>query len=399
MPEVPASVEFGRFSILPHRREVLADGRPIELGGRAFDVLMALIEANGAVVGKDELIGRAWPGRIIEEGNLRAQIKALRKALADRDVIRTVAGRGYQFTAEVRSPGGRAQAPIEHEWTTAVVPAVAARLSIVVLPFINLSDDREQQYFADGITEDLTTDLSRLSEMSVISRNTAFAYRNRSADTKQIGRELGVRYVLEGSVQRSGKQVRINTQLTDAETDAHLWADRFERDISVLFALQNEITSRIAVELSLELLTAEAARPTENPDALDYILRGRAVYAKPLTRDNFRQMIGLVKHALALDQRSLEAQSLLADMLSARVVAGWADSAAADMARAPRGSLGKRWQHRPAARRRTWRKPRCSGRSIGSQRLFRNTRQCSRPIVLRWVHYTLSAYASSSPGR
>ena len=143
-----------------------------------------------------------------------------------------------------------------------------------------------------------------------------------------------MRYVLEGSVQRSGKQVRINTQLTDAETDAHLWADRFERDISVLFALQNEITSRIAVELSLELLTAEAARPTENPDALDYILRGRAVYAKPLTRDNFRQMIGLVKHALALDPRSLEAQSLLADMLSARVVAGWADSAAADMARA-----------------------------------------------------------------
>src|SRR6516165_4943806 len=113
--EAPASVEFGRFTILPHRREVLADGRPIELGGRAFDVLMALIEANGAVVGKDELISRAWPGRVIEEGNLRAQIRALRKAFADRDLIRTVAGRGYQFTAEVRWRGVPAQAPAGHQ--------------------------------------------------------------------------------------------------------------------------------------------------------------------------------------------------------------------------------------------------------------------------------------------
>jgi DNA-binding winged helix-turn-helix (wHTH) protein len=108
--EVPASVEFGRFRVLTHRREVLANGRPIELGGRAFDVLVALIEANGAVVSKDELISRAWPGRIIEEGNLRAQIRALRIALADRDLIRTVAGRGYQFTAEIRGEAGAARA-------------------------------------------------------------------------------------------------------------------------------------------------------------------------------------------------------------------------------------------------------------------------------------------------
>jgi len=231
VPEVPASVEFGRFSILPHRREVLADGRPIELGGRAFDVLMALIEANGAVVGKDELISRAWPGRIIEEGNLRAQIRALRTALADCDLIRTVAGRGYQFTADVRSSAERG---VEREVTTA--PATSPRLSIVVLPFINLSDDREQQYFADGITEDLTTDLSRLPDMLVISRNTAFTYRNRPADTKQIGRELSVRYVLEGSVRRSGNRVRASVQLIDAETDTHLWADRLDSDAADLFA-------------------------------------------------------------------------------------------------------------------------------------------------------------------
>src|SRR5205823_8881181 len=127
--------------------------------------------------------------------------------------------------------------------------AVAPRLSIVVLPFTNLSNDPEKQYFADGITEDLTTDLSRLADMLVISRNTAFTYRNKPVDTKQIGRELGVRYVLEGDVQRSGNQVRVTAQLIDAETDAHLWAERFTGNAGDLFALQDEITSRIAVAL------------------------------------------------------------------------------------------------------------------------------------------------------
>ena len=175
--EAPASVEFGRFRILPHRREVLADGRPIELGGRAYDLLIALIEANGAVVGRNELISRVWPGRVVEEGNLRAQISALRLALADPGLIRTVAGRGYQFTGVVRGSGGRGQAPTNRGGTDAAATA-APRLSIVVLPFLSLSDDREQQYFADGITEDLTTDLSRLAGYSIISRNTAFTYRN-----------------------------------------------------------------------------------------------------------------------------------------------------------------------------------------------------------------------------
>jgi TolB-like protein/Flp pilus assembly protein TadD len=332
--EAPASVEIGRFRILPHRREVFADGRPIELGGRAFDVLMALIEANGAVVGKDQLISRAWPGRIIEEGNLRAQIKALRIALADRDLIRTVAGRGYQFTGEVRSGGERGRTPMEDEVTTAA-RATAPRLSIVVLPFISLSDDREQQYFADGITEDLTTDLSRLAEMSVISRNTAFTYRNRPADTRRIGNELGVRYVLEGSVQRSGNRVRVSAQLIDAETDTHLWADRLDGDASDLFALQNEITSRIAVALNIELVGVEAARPTVQPDALDYILRARAMYLGKLpTRQNYAEQIALYERALALDASSEKAQSFLAWQLAARVLDHMTDSAASDLARA-----------------------------------------------------------------
>jgi adenylate cyclase len=170
--------------------------------------------------------------------------------------------------------------------TTSSSPLAAPRLSIVVLPFANLSNDPEQQYFADGITEDLTTDLSRLAGMLVISRNTAFTYRGKRVDTKQIGRELGVRYVLEGSVRRLGNEVRVNAQLIDAEPDVHLWAERFDGGMRNLFALQDAITSQIAVTLSLELVRAEVARPTQHPDALDHILRGRFAMYKPILREN-----------------------------------------------------------------------------------------------------------------
>ena len=193
-------------------------------------------------------------------------------------------------------------APAVAATTSIAQPLVAPRLSIVVLPFANLSRDPDQQYFADGITEDLTTDLSRIADMFVISRNTAFTYQDKPVNAKQIGRELGVRYVLEGSVRRSGNQVRINAQLIDAETDAHLWAERFDRDTSDLFALQDEITGRIAIALNLELVDAEAARPTEHPDALDYIFRGRAALSKPSSRDNYAEAISMFERALALDR-------------------------------------------------------------------------------------------------
>jgi adenylate cyclase len=218
--------------------------------------------------------------------------------------------------------------------TSSSPPVVAPRLSIVVLPFTNLSDDREQQYFADGITEDLATDLSRLPDMFVISCTTAFTYRNKSLDTKQIGRELGVRYLLEGSVRRSGHKVRINAQLIDAETDAHLWAEQFDGDMGDLFALQNEITGRIAVAFNIELINREAARPTENPDAFDYFLRGRAIYAKPVTRDNYAEAVDLFERALAVDPRFLDAQSRLVIALTARVLDQMTASTAADIARA-----------------------------------------------------------------
>jgi TolB-like protein/DNA-binding winged helix-turn-helix (wHTH) protein/Tfp pilus assembly protein PilF len=369
---------------------------PVAIGSRALAVLGILIARQGDLISKEEIMQTVWPETVVEDNNLTVQISALRRVLdqgrAKGSCIQTIAGRGYRFVAAVtrrqetdsdpgagpilrggdsgatgdrRSPAATASVTIDGEsdapmrkrrrlWRAAVVmPIVLAlaglavawdyrwfdsggprRLSIVVLPFANLSDDREQQYFADGVTEDLTTDLSRISDSFVISRNTAFTYKDKPVNAKQIGRELGVRYVLEGSVQRSGKQVRVNAQLIDAETDGHLWAERFERDIGDLFALQNEITSRIAIALNFALVGAEAARPTANPDALDYMLRGLAAGLKPPSRDKYAESISLFERALALDPQSVEAQSRLAQNLAARVLDQMTDTEAADIARA-----------------------------------------------------------------
>jgi adenylate cyclase len=279
-------------------------------------------------------------------------------------------------------PGTRSsptQAAIRAAATSITQPAVAPRLSIVVLPFANLSNDPDQQYLADGITEDLTTDLSRMQGMFVISRNTAFTYRNKPIDTRQIGRDLGVRYVLEGSVQRSGNRLRVTAQLIKAETDAHLWADRFDRDIGDFFILQNEITSRIANTLKIELIAAEAARPTEHPAALDYILRGFAALFKPESRDSFAEAISLFEHALSLDPRSVAAQTGLAGSLAGRVLTGLSDSRAADLARADE-LIDKAWRHRSAAQLRITSKARCCARRTDAMRPFPNTRRRSRRI-------------------
>jgi len=251
---------------------------------------------------------------------------------ADGSCIQTIPGRGYRFTAAVTRVAAEAAAGAPTPPSSEV--QVRPRLSIVVLPFTNLSDDREQQYFADGITEDLTNDLSRIENMFVISRNTAFTYRNKPVDTRQIGRELGVHYVLEGSVRRSGAQVRVTAQLIDAMTHAHLWAERFDYDVGDLFALQDEITGRIAGELKIELIRAESARLTQNLNALDYILRGRAAGLKPNSRDTVAERIRMFEHALALDPQSAEAQSRLANVLVQRVLNGLGDSAVDDLGRA-----------------------------------------------------------------
>jgi TolB-like protein/DNA-binding winged helix-turn-helix (wHTH) protein/Tfp pilus assembly protein PilF len=210
----------------------------------------------------------------------------------------------------------------------------APRLSIVVLPFADLSAQRDQQYLADGVIEDLTTDLSRIADMLVISHNSAFTYKDKPANAKQIGRELGVRYVLEGSVEHFGNKVRINAQLIDAETNMHLWAERFDHDAGDFFALQDEITRWLAGALNANLIKAEASHSTDNPDALDYILRGRAAENDGWTRDNYARAIDFYERALALDPRSVEARTLLANLLMSRVLRQQTDTAGADTARA-----------------------------------------------------------------
>ncbi|MGH7060152.1 MAG: adenylate/guanylate cyclase domain-containing protein, partial [Stellaceae bacterium] len=213
-------------------------------------------------------------------------------------------------------------------------PNSAPRLSMVVLPFANLSNDPEQEYFADGITDDLTTDLSRIQGSMVIARNTAFTYKGKQVDARKIGRDLGVRYALEGSVQRSGKEVRINVQLVDALGGAQLWAERFDRNIGDLLVVQNEITARIARALQSQLAIAEASRPIAHPDALDYILRGRAELTKPIARETYDEAVRDFETALALDPSLSDAQAWLAGVLVVRVLDELSDFPSLDLRRA-----------------------------------------------------------------
>ena len=188
-------------------------------------------------------------------------------------------------------------------------PAEAARLSIVVLPFTNLSNDPAQDYFADGITENLTTDLSRLSGSFVIARNTAFTFKGKNVDAKEIGKEFGVRYVLEGSVQRDQNQVRVNAQLIDAQTGGHLWAERFDKPLSNLFSMQDEIVASLASQLGAELITNEARRAerTPAPDSMDLYLQGMAWLNKGRNPDDVARARGFFERALALDPGNLDA--------------------------------------------------------------------------------------------
>ena len=193
-------------------------------------------------------------------------------------------------------------------------PSSAPRLSIVVLPFANIGGGTKQDYFVDGVTESLTTDLSRISGAFVIARNTAFTFKGKAVDVKKLGRELNVRYVLEGSVQRSGNRLRVNVQLVDAETGNHLWAERFDKPVADLFDMQDEIVSRLANSLDAELITAEARRAerSPHPDAVDLVFQGRAWLNKGLTPDYMAQARGFFEQAMALDPRNVEAMAGLA---------------------------------------------------------------------------------------
>jgi adenylate cyclase len=310
---------------------------PLSIGSRALDVLSVLVERPGELVPKEEIMAAVWRRSVVENANLTVQIAALRRVLdqgrSEGSCIQTVAVRGYRLVVPVTRIA-TADTPSMAAASVADAPRAAPRLSIVVLPFTDLSEDRRQQYFADGMTDDLTTDLSRLSGMFVIARNTAFTYRDKPIGAKQIGHELGVRYVLEGSVRRLGNQVRINTQLIDSATGAHLWAERFDSTASDLPAVQNEITSRIAHTLHVELVSAEVARPIEGSDAADYILRGRAASYKAQTRESCAEAVGWFERALELTPESVDAQSLLASALARRALARMTDTPAEDFARA-----------------------------------------------------------------
>jgi TolB-like protein len=322
---------FEDFVLDTERRELRRGAALLSMEPQVFDLLEFLVRNRDRVVTKDDLLASVWGGRIVSESTLGSRINAARRVIGDtgeqQRLIRTIIGKGVRFVGKSRE-----QQDTDHH----DAPLVTPRLSIVVLPFTNLSDDQEQQYFADGITEDLTTDLSRIAHSCVISRNTAFTYRNKPIDTKQIGRELRVRYVLEGSVRRLGNRVRVSAQLIDAATDAHVWADRFDSVMGDLFALQNEITSRIAIALNLELVLAEATRPADNPDAFDYVIRGRAALSRGPTRANYSEAINLFERALELDPHSVEAKSLLATALGDRVLNHMTETAETDLIRAER---------------------------------------------------------------
>ena len=320
---------FGDGVNIAARLQALADPGGICLSGAVRDQIGSRLPVGLTTLGEQRVKNIAEPVRAFRVGGApgrgsprsaaRRRRTAIRAGLLAPIVLALVAAAGAAWWLW---PGQHSEPrPLQAESVSASVqPSAAPRLSMVVLPFANLSNDPQQEYFADGITEDLTTDVARIQGSLVIARNTAFTYKGKPVDAKQLGRELGVRYVLEGSVQRSGNQVRINTQLVDAETGAHLWAERFDRDAGDLFALQNEITARIARALQSQLAIAEAARrPSDRPDALDYILRGRAVLTRPISKENSDEAVKLFETALELDPQAADAAAWLAATLAFRV--------------------------------------------------------------------------------
>jgi len=321
-----SQVRFGPFCLDLERRELLRNDANVPLGNRAVDVLCVLVAANGSLVTKAELMDLVWPGLTIEENNLQVQISSVRKALEAGDpgqnYVLTVPGRGYRFIGHASVDGSGLYPHLQRDGKPPDKPSIA------VLPFANLSDEAGQDHFADGISEDIITALARYRWFFVIARNSSFAYKQQATDVKQIGRELGARYVLEGSVRRSADRARITAQLVDASTGNHIWAERYDREIAAAFTIQDEIAQRVAGAIEPELLRRESERAAELPinkmRASDLVRRG-TWYFHQLSEPTHVRARELFREAVRLDPQFQEAQVWLSRAAIGLVAYGWTD--------------------------------------------------------------------------
>jgi TolB-like protein/tetratricopeptide (TPR) repeat protein len=307
---------FEDFAFDTDRRELHRGTEMVSIAPQVFDLLDYLIRNRERVVSKDDLISAVWNGRVVSDAALTTRLNAARSAIGDtgekQRLIKTLPRKGFRFVGKVEESERPIVAPADssaHSGDTTLSQLTAPRLSIVVLPFANVGGDPEQDYFVDGVTECLTTDLSRMRGAFVIARNSAFSYKGKAIDVRQVGRELNVRYVLEGSVQRSGKRLRVNVQLIDAESGQHLWAERFEKPVADLFDMQDEIVSRLTRQLGHQLVVAEARRAEHSlhPDALDLIFQGFACSYMGPAAEHLIRARGFFERAVTIDPRSIGA--------------------------------------------------------------------------------------------
>lgn len=307
--------QFDRFEALAASRQLLMDGTPVALGGRAFDLLLCLIEHRDRLVSKEELMAAVWPGLVVTENNLNAQAATLRRLLGPQALV-TVTGRGYRFGLEV----------LEIAEPAATWPG---RSSIAVLPFQNMSGDPEQEYFADGMAEDVITALSRFKQLTVIARNSSFTFKNRAVDVRVVGKELGVRYVLEGSVRKAARRLRMTVQLIDTTNGSHLWADRFDGDVEDVFDFQDDITAKVvaAIEPAIRKVEIEHSRRKRpgNLDAYDLYLRALPHLYAMRPEDN-SAALALLEQALSLDPHFALALAHAAWCYEQRLMRVWSNA-------------------------------------------------------------------------
>src|SRR5580698_10953472 len=323
-----------------NRRELRRGSERIAVEPQVFDLLIYLVQNRDRVVSKDDLLASVWGGRIVSDSTLTSRINAARKAVGDsgeeQKLIRTIARKGFRFVGDVHGPIRDAPAHAEpaDEAQQSSRPALPLpdRPAIAVLPFTNMSDDRAQDYFSDGISEDIITALSKLRWFFVIARNSSFVYKGKAVHLKQIADELGVGYVVEGSVRKVGDRVRITAQLNDVGTGSHIWAQRYDRDLADVFAVQDEITEAIVAAIEPQLYAAENFRarrkPPDSLDAWDLVMRALSHYWRVTRQDNVVAQ-ALLEKATAIDPHYGQAFGLLATSHTFSAHMGWQDTAAA----------------------------------------------------------------------